>query len=676
MRTPFRIGLVLLLSGAIVSESWPQARPADYPQRMRRRSPIESKVFLGNWWDYYNRATRKIDSGDLAGAEEDLRKALTYRDGDDPNARAYGVRFQEYYPHYELGLILFDKGQYAEALTELKTSLKNAPLDETYFYIHEAQRQVTRRNGSDNQAPELMLQEPLSGLVTNRSSILFKGVVRDDIYVDEIIVGGRSLLIDKAQSEIEFETEVVLEAEENSIEVTVVDLVGLATTLTVDIRVDRAGPILSLESVRLQAGNRGVQVRGTCLDPSGVSSLIVNGIRVPIPEGATDFRLDQEIPIQDPNLPVRIELLDGFGNSTVADIDPTVRVGQAPGLKDRVQVAAVDFKPAYLAQVRPAGPRIDLEGLRSGDKVFMDEVYVDINIKDPKGVKEVLCNSDLSEVETGTDITFGYHWMNLKDGTNTMEIRARNNENLESLETVSVTCELPIDTGHRLRLAIDWMEGTGVDSGPQVRQAVERFLAGAIADRGRFIVLPREEALKATLQEIEIASSPLVDSSFAPQEGSLLTADVILTAGLHQYDNILFLEMDLTHVQNRRLLCQVDQRVVDKHSRDSLREIAYFAALRLEHEIPIVMGDVREVQSNYYRSTLTKADRVVSGLQVVLFRLGPEEFLRNGRPVGRPPNYLGPLNIAQVQRDFTDLNKIPSIELPAEPVVGDIVVTR
>jgi hypothetical protein len=66
----------------------------------------------------------------------------------------------------------------------------------------------------------------------------------------------------------------------------------------------------------------------------------------------------------------------------------------------------------------------------------------------------------------------------------------------------------------------------------------------------------------------------------------------------------------------------------------------------------------------------------VSGLQVVLFRLGPEEFLRNGRPVGRPPNYLGPLNIAQVQRDFTDLNKIPSIELPAEPVVGDIVVTR
>ena len=266
------------------------------PRRQRRTSSIESGIFRGDWWDYYNRAIRKYDSGDLSGAEADLRQALTFRPEEEARARTYGVRFQEYFPKAELGAILYETGRYTEAIGFLSDSMQTSPFEQSKFYLHEARRQVALQSGTDSGVPMIQLLEPLPETVTNRSTIRVRGTATDDIYIDSITVGAESLLIERAASTVQFEAEVPIPERINNVLVTVTDLVGRTASVTPVVVTDREGPVFSVSEVQIRDGGRKGYLKGSAYDPNSVREVTVDG-RIVGGAGTASEGIDVEFPI-------------------------------------------------------------------------------------------------------------------------------------------------------------------------------------------------------------------------------------------------------------------------------------------------------------------------------------------------------------------------------------------
>jgi tetratricopeptide (TPR) repeat protein len=84
----------------------------------------DSGTFRGKWWNYYERALESAEKGDWDAALSDLNAAIDKRDKDQRNARTYGMHFVDYFPHRELGIAYFNKGDLANAAKELEDSTK------------------------------------------------------------------------------------------------------------------------------------------------------------------------------------------------------------------------------------------------------------------------------------------------------------------------------------------------------------------------------------------------------------------------------------------------------------------------------------------------------------------------------------------------------------------------
>jgi hypothetical protein len=77
------------------------------------------------------------------------------------------------------------------------------------------------------------------------------GVATDDTYVKEVAVNGIPVRIDLSAPEIPYEVDVPLNYGVNTILVTATDLMDNVTVAKMQVRADRTGPMLSLESAEL-----------------------------------------------------------------------------------------------------------------------------------------------------------------------------------------------------------------------------------------------------------------------------------------------------------------------------------------------------------------------------------------------------------------------------------------
>ena len=670
--------LIFFLLLALAAESLGQASRTSFPQRKRRRSPIESKVFLANWWDYYNRATRRIDSGNLKGAEQDLREAIKFRSEGSPNARTYGVRFQEYYPHYELGIILFDSGRYDEALSELKTSLKTTPLEETYFFIHEARRRIALRDGMDRSPPVLDILEPIAGTITSKTSIHVKGVARDDIYVDAITVGNRPLLVDRAKPEVRFEMEVPLPQKSNQIRVVVTDLVGRTTTTDFVVEVDREGPVFSLRNIRLSTDGKTARLKGTAYDPHQLARVAVNGIPLPIDPNQTTLEIDQAFRLSDPNGSLNLELVDGFENNTLATLDPKLEVGSADSLPRKIQLAALQFRPEYLVSAqnaRQTTPEIELDGYESGQNVYLDEVYIDGWVTDSTEIVMVTCNNDSLPIPAGDHLYFGYRWGPLKAATNTLIIAATNCFGQEDTQSLTVYCKSPSKDypNQRLRLAIDRIGRVGGVSSTPIEESFTDALRTHLWKRERFPILDRTGDLAPTFRERELRASSTTDPRFSPPIQTNQPADILLEANFLEYDGISVVDVVLQSVQSEELV-NIKTFGILNTSDKAIRDLAGNIALWLEQQYPLVEGNIISTDHQVC-SSLAGSDGIRRQMQVIAFRKGEEQTWGNKNRSRGPIAYpIGPMTILSVLRDYSQLRSEEN--MIEEPQVGDIVVTR
>ena len=122
-----------------------------------KRYGITKGLFQGRWYHYYERGLSFAEGHCWGKAENDLEKALKQRDdGDRIRARTYGMHFIDYFPHRELGIVLFHQKRYADAIRELEASLNATETASAEFYLDQCRKAQILSQTSDKHPPEIL----------------------------------------------------------------------------------------------------------------------------------------------------------------------------------------------------------------------------------------------------------------------------------------------------------------------------------------------------------------------------------------------------------------------------------------------------------------------------------------------------------------------------------------
>ena len=251
-------------------------------------------LFLGRWWDFYERGRSFADGKFWKEAEADLRQAVAIRTRDDRRARTYGAHFIQYFVNRELGVVLFRQAEELydhgmELHKQGRTTESDRKLEESKRKIKQAidylERSVIRDELSDNDTltdkatyylrlcyrrfakyyqdrhvPIIHL-ERVPDSVTNRERIELVGWVEDDNYVDSLRINSQKIRLKYVEDKFYFNSTVPLVVGTNEFELTAVDTAGNAGEKRVFTVVsDRDPPAISIveatdESVLLSVIN-------------------------------------------------------------------------------------------------------------------------------------------------------------------------------------------------------------------------------------------------------------------------------------------------------------------------------------------------------------------------------------------------------------------------------------
>ena len=122
-----------------------------------KRYGIVKGLFQGRWYHYYERGLSLAEGHCWGNAEKDLREALKQRDdGDRRWARTYGMHFIDYFPHRELGIVLFNQNRYADAIRELEVSLNATVTAKAEFYLDQGRKALILSQTPDNRSSEIL----------------------------------------------------------------------------------------------------------------------------------------------------------------------------------------------------------------------------------------------------------------------------------------------------------------------------------------------------------------------------------------------------------------------------------------------------------------------------------------------------------------------------------------
>lgn len=667
-----RSGILFLLCTLLTSDcavAQGSVNPLDVPRRPRRPSPIASTIFLGDWWDYYNRGIQRFDNGDLAGAASDLQEALKLHPEESERARTYGVRFQEFYPKAELGAVLFEMGRYAEAIPHLQDSMQTTPFAQTSFYLHEARRQLALGGTFDKLPPVIELTSPLGGLITNQTSILVSGVATDDLYVDSIEIDGLPVWMEKAKQTVHFEKEIPLDSAANQISVVVTDLIGRKTIQEVTVAVDRQGPVLSLEQVQSISGGTQARITGKAFDQNVVSTIVVDGKQLPT-GGTPQADLDVILDIHPSKEIVEIELTDGFGNLTKTELNLRRKMGFVPPLTSPIRVAAVGFDPLWLSSSESQGPIIETIGIVDGMRVYSDSLLVTAHVQDASGIESISINHVPVEIIPGKDLIVGQSAGPLKEGTNVLEIQATNIAGVMKSHYLRLHYKVPpyLEPEHRLSIGMARVSEVG-GTNPEKVFVVKHTLSGLLGKAARFNWKELSN-LPELMWERILDNHGAMDPASRPAD--LSAVDLVLDATLlfRRETSTLFLTVHYVQLDKSTKL---SDSVVGKEDRD-LHRLAQDSLLSLQQAFPNAAGEIELVTQNRIVGTLSRKDGVGEGMPVNVVRKGPDLYSRSGGHLGRDDVYLGEMALSRVLDNYSDLRSIGKLDRELE--VGDLLFMK
>jgi tetratricopeptide (TPR) repeat protein len=352
-------------------------------------------LFKAAWDDYYLRGISYSEGAYWEDAAADFAAALQKRGEDQRRARTYGMHFIDYFPNRELGIAYFNMKRYRDAIDALEASLARVESARAKFYLDKARRAWLDDTRLDTTAPAIAVDFPPSEYRTKDFSIALKGTANDDFFVSSIVLNGRSSPLELSQKEVSFQEEILLRQGKNVITLQSEDILGKTSSpLTIQVKVDREGPLVFLEVQR--TGSNALSVTGAVYDQSPLAKLTLHD-RTRAFDGTNFTRVAEQFsPARLKEAVIQFEAEDILGNKTRGSLNG-VR-----SLKNRTTLSITDFprvpsrKLFAVSAVKREmenSSNLDLRGLRDGLTMYLDTLTVEGMVTAGEGIEDLAINN-------------------------------------------------------------------------------------------------------------------------------------------------------------------------------------------------------------------------------------------------------------------------------------------
>ncbi len=579
----------------------------------RKRQPAVAmgQVFRGTWWDFYERGLKYAEAGAWKAAVQDFRAARQQRDKEDRSARTYGVAFIEYFPVRELGIALYQEGQFKAAVEALERSLAGYPTAKAAHYYNLARAALLRQAAADTRPPRITIDAPADGLLTNALTLEVRGTAESRNQVATVEVNGETQIIDAAAGNQPFTQLARLAPGPNAIQVRAQDLIGQETRATVNVIVDREGPMVVID--RATRAGRLVHVEGTVFDNVRLGPLVINGQPTSLTAGAAESTFATDVPVTASVL--AIEAADAVGNVTRVRIPIPAELRQSGRAPEIVPVAwRKQLVPSFL---RAAALAVELETLPA--EVQQDSLSVSWIVTSGSTVTSVKINEETKTVrptEAGKPLIFS-HILPLVDGPNQITITATDRAGATVTRTAKVVrkAEEVEQIGARLAVAIMPFAFKGPSS--DVYGGAFEAMVDALVNQGRFKVVSRDQ-LENILRELKLSGTALVDQGSALKAGKLAAAEAIVVATVNESAKAVEIYAQLINTETSTVLASRDVFDPEKApgtARAKMRELA----AKLKQEYPLVGGSVVTVNNQRVAIGIGSARKARADMKVIVY---------------------------------------------------------
>jgi len=603
---------------------------------------VTEGLFRHNWWNYYERALSWADGKFWAEAENDLNEATKRRKNDQWRARTYGMHFVDYFPHRELGVVLYQQGRIEEAIRELELSLSTETSSKAQLYLDRARKALIKKSRMDKTAPQITLESPAPLSLTNAFKVTVQGIAQDDTYVEAITIGRNDYRIDVSSQTVSFSMEAPLKPGLNQIPVKATDLSGKTSRTIITVNVDRLGPVLQIDEPNEGdpiSGNS-VTLKGIASDNFGLEKMVVNGADYPF-DGSNEIELDVTVQFQGRDDQLHIELQDKAGNRTKATIGLARQMDKAS--KAAREIAGKDAN----------APIIRLRDLGEEQVTHLDQYFIEGNIRDDSKVTGLLIDGEQILRKPARNVYFS-HLVGLNKGENRITVKGMDAKGNESVATAKIRRDIlkVRQTGSRLRVGVSEFKRKSIGRDRQLSHGFEDLLSSNMVKRARFSAIDRRD-LKAILEEQRMSQTGLVDEDTAIEVGKIAAADGMLIGSVLERENSIEVYARLLDTETSEVYA-----VVDVYGEDidinALRELCKGMDLKLTDALPVVEGMVVSVEGKELITDLGEKMRIRSGMKLIVFQIGdPVKHPATGKTIGLSVKELGQARIKAVMDEMS-----------------------
>ena len=620
------------------------------------------------WWNYYQRGNSYAEGEFWSEAIADFQAAIHQRPKDQWQARTYGMHFIDYFPHRELGIVLFHQKRFADAIRELEASLNTTVTAKAEFYLDQSRKALILSQTSDKRPPEILSRTPDQGLQTNKIAIRVSGSVRDDNFVKSVRINDKPIRIDLAAPEIEYDIEVSLRNGNNTITISAVDIVGNTSRLQRTVSVDRQGPVISIDepSDGTSILNRDIRLKGYVGDDTNLASILINGREI-LDQPSPEFILDHLVALDPQTDRIKIEAADLLGNQTKAEIplsssriswDSSILLA---GLQ--MILHASSTKDPGKAQVRQdrIPPDIELKDWTEAQSVYLEETYLEGSASDDKRVDALIVNDNSILRRPGKKVYFN-QIVELKEGKNPFHFKAQDNSG--NLGTKSINIQRNIQEirkiGSRMELMILPFERKG-ESG-EVGILLEETLHKALTKSGRFKMK----------RKFGLSIGNLDDTDAAAQAGKNMNVNYVLVGSIAETKS----SEDKDGPEDKESSMEIYAQIIDTKTsqiltvqnvygvdidREMLDILCRGLVIRLHDALPVSEGIVVGASGQIVFLDLGKESRIKEGMRCILFKEGePLVHPVTGKSLGSPVIELGRAVILAVHEEYCEA-EIPEV---------------
>jgi TolB-like protein len=650
---------VIILMAACVSP------PADrtYQKDGKVYRQPNGAFFRHRWWNYYERGLSYAEGRYFEEALADLQAAVRQREQDQRMARTYGMHFIDYFPHREIGILLYEKGDLDAAQRELELSLQYSPTAKARYYIDQIRKRRIEQSLIEVPPPKIILAEPSEEMWTREDPVLIKGSAESEHFISKLTIEGERFFQEGAQRQISFSKELNLGQGHHEIQLLASDLGGKTASRVLMVNVDRQGPMIVLNRVTGMSlkGACAVLLQGTLYDEVGVRQLEINGHAISINQGkeATFNHI-----IQSEGRFIDLAATDLLGNKTTARIDQNViaTVHRPPFLLAGLES---DISAIYLAQQTAVEDRtppvISLKDWANYQTVFMPKIYLEGLVSDDSEVTAITINQQPVLKKKGKHIIFSW-FFDLQVGENNIRVVARDIAGNVATRDIIVERKIPEALQLNARYKVTLLPFDNKGELTEGGMLFNDQLINAFVKQNRFRVVERN-LLDLILQEQKLSQSQLVDRGTALKIGQLVAAQSIVAGSIVISRNGVEIVSRMIDTETSEIMATEDayDEVKDLHSLGSLAE---GIAIKYHQDFPLVNGLVIDKKGKSILINLGLED-IKKQRRILVYR--EEEVLHpaTGKILGTDKQIVGRARLTQID---TTISKAELVDVSANEV--------